>query len=489
FRSARDNSDWSEERKSPHDLSRLLIRLADGTDDGTGGLHPTRLIHRTALSESEITTYPIALDTMISCDYPGCTAQYRRKEHLNRHARKHYSFIQLTCEVCGKLFDRSDTLRRHHQLHRNDKPQSTPRTARDCDLCRASKIRCHGDEPCNRCLLRGLRCTLSRRPKTALVSDAAVSMVMREPALPTSNTSVDHQEHESSPGPHILNASEEIQILPPQYENCFDENFIHAPTVRNRFDEEQLDIDHYIDIYFTTFHFQWPIIHRHSFQRSMDSQPHILALSIAMIGLWVTGDKAAQSKAKNMHDKLVVLLENRKGDWELRKSFKNQLCPLITFQAIVLNTIFALVREAPPDLFERCLAMVRALTATCIAGGLFSYEGIRAQFMPSESFMFDWTWVEETQRLVLALFKVNLLYKTGILNISELKFSLPDGGYLWNAAETSEFSRRYRAQAERGTSETPLICDIFRDIQRGEQGLGLLLPVDSWLGFLTSEIA
>lgn len=76
-----------------------------------------------------------------------------------------------------------------------------------------------------------------------------------------------------------------------------------------------------------------------------------------------------------------------------------------------------------------------------------------------------------------------------MLSISDLEFPLPDGGYLWDAPGTREFYRRYRAQVDSRTHETPLICDIFRDVQRGGRGLGLLLQVDSWLGFLASERA
>jgi hypothetical protein len=154
------------------------------------------------------------MDTMVACNYTGCTAQYRRKEHLNRHARKHYPAARLTCEDCGKTFDRSDTLRRHRQLHLRDGQESMPRAARACDRCHTSKTRCDGKEPCDACSQRGLRCTFSRWPKQALVGDATTSELMSEAEVQTLRTSVDYQEHERSERserPHIPGASKEVQ--------------------------------------------------------------------------------------------------------------------------------------------------------------------------------------------------------------------------------------------------------------------------------------
>ncbi|KAL2864395.1 Zn(II)2Cys6 transcription factor [Aspergillus lucknowensis] len=408
---------------------------------------------------------------MIACDYPGCTAQYRRKEHLNRHARKHYSTAQLTCQDCGKAFDRSDTLRRHAQLHRREHEESTPRAARACDRCHASKTRCDGQEPCRVCSRRGLRCTFNRRRKAA------------EPPSTTASEARDE------PRAVLTNVNEDLQSLLLQHESYLRENRLRAQTERNgeQGQQGQLDIDHYVEIYFAHFHSQWPIVHRPSFNYGKDTQPHVLTLSLVMIGLWVTGETAARSRAENMHDKLVTLLENRMDDWKSHTDFKDKSWPLTTFQAIVLNAIFALIREAPSDLHERCSSMVRALTTTCIAGGLFCYDRIRAQVSPNESFVFAWTWMEETQRLSLALFKVNLLYNAGMLSISDLGVPFPDSGYLWDAPGTREFYRRYHAQVESETHERPLICDIFRDIQRGRKGFGQLLQVDGWLGFLASQ--
>jgi hypothetical protein len=114
---------------------------------------------------------------------------------------------------------------------------------------------------------------------------------------------------------------------------------------------------------------------------------------------------------------------------------------------------------------------------------------MRAQIQPTDSMLFAWTYVEETQRLALALFKVNTLFQTSMLRVEDLEFPLPENGYLWDAPETRDFYSRYHAQLESGAyaSNRPLICDIFRDVENGGRGLGQLLEVDSWLGFLASS--
>ncbi|OGE51287.1 hypothetical protein PENARI_c014G06875, partial [Penicillium arizonense] len=91
-----------------------------------------------------------------------------------------------------------------------------------------------------------------------------------------------------------------------------------------------------------------------SFHLSKDSQPHVLILSFAMIGLWVTGGRAARTRAKNMHEKLVTLLESRMGDWKSQKDFKDTSWPMSTFQAVLLNdTSFKKLRKTVDEKVEK----------------------------------------------------------------------------------------------------------------------------------------
>ncbi|KAL2840295.1 hypothetical protein BJY01DRAFT_236795 [Aspergillus pseudoustus] len=432
---------------------------------------------------------------MLSCDYPGCTAQYRRKEHLNRHARKHCAPPQLACEHCNKTFERSDTLRRHQQLHLRQDNDATPRAAKACDHCHSSKTRCDGKQPCKVCSRRGLRCTFNRQSKRGSKAATAAEIPTEAPVsefdTPESLNSLPMVDTDITTAVSAPDRDTAIKSIIRQHEQELRQNrTLLRPDASGAYGSPQhssddsaqtpLDIDYHVEVYFAHFHSQWPFLHKPSFLRTKSSGPQVLLLTVVMIGLWVTGDVSSRSRAEKMHDKLVALLENRVGDWKSQKEFKDKLWPISTFQAVLLNIIFSLMREVSIDLHERCASMLRALTTTCIAGGLFSYERMRAQIHSEDSLLFSWTYVEETQRLALALFKVNSFFQTGMLSVSDLEFPLPENGYLWDAPETKEFYSRYHAQLESGAyaHEPPLICDIFQEIGRGGRGIGLLLQMD-----------
>ncbi|KAL3492284.1 hypothetical protein BJX62DRAFT_224627 [Aspergillus germanicus] len=425
---------------------------------------------------------------MLSCNYPGCTAQYRRKEHLTRHAKKHDDTSQLACEHCEKTFKRSDTLRRHQQLHLREEADNTPRAAKACDRCHANKTRCDGRQPCDVCSRRGLCCTFDRRSKRPSKGPLAAT----ETAGSSHGSSVSESQGSSAIQQSIIRQHEE-EIRQNRILGAGAGSAAETSANPNQYPAEKsssdLDIDYNVEVYFAHFHAQWPFLHKPSFVRSKDSGPKVLLLTVVMIGLWVTGDLSSRERAETMHGKLVALLESRIGDWKSQKEFKDRAWPLATFQAILLNIIFSTIREATSSLQDRCSSLLRALTTTCIAGGLFSHERMRAQIHPSDSMLFAWTYVEETQRLALALFKVNTLFQTGMLRVEDLEFPLPENGYLWDAPETREFYSRYHAQLESGAyaNNPPLICDIFRDVEGGRRGLGQLLEVDSWLGFLAKR--
>ncbi|KAL4948562.1 hypothetical protein BDW69DRAFT_198784 [Aspergillus filifer] len=451
---------------------------------------------------------------MIQCTFPGCNAQYRRKEHLTRHTKKHSpSTTRLTCEICHKTFDRTDSLRRHKQLHARVGDVAAARTSKACDQCHFSKTRCDGGQPCAVCSRRGGVCTFERLSKriqtmstgpthpqykrTQDIQNALeLHRINAEAGIPSDTDSlndIDDSGH-ARRDPHYQRTEMEDLML--QHENQLREQGLLATRYSASGGEKgagngDLDISHYVDVYFSHFHYQWPMLHCRSFRFS--KEPQILLLAVVMIGLWVTGESSAQARAESMHEKLVTLLENQMNIWQRSTPFQNKEWPFTTYQTIILNVIFAMTRHnTTSDLENRCRSLLLAVTITCIRGGLFKYPLMRSLIEPTDSLLFTWTYMEEIKRLALTIFKLNLHFNMGIITLSDLEFPPPDNGYLWDAPNSREFYRRYNAQLKSGTTVdgNPYICEIVRGAKEGNGGnekLGVLLQADPWVGLVVQH--
>lgn len=66
---------------------------------------------------------------MLKCTFEGCTAEFQRKLHLQRHQASHSKERQFVCDQCGKVFYHEDNLRLHMRYH-NDLM-----TAHTCPHC------------------------------------------------------------------------------------------------------------------------------------------------------------------------------------------------------------------------------------------------------------------------------------------------------------------------------------------------------------------
>lgn len=202
------------------------------------------------------------------CTFSGCNASYQRKEHLRRHQTRHSQQEAFPCSNCDREFARryleciksqtlsmfltrkSDTLRRHvWQHHRIKEPSARAQQA--CEGCRVTKSRCQGGSPCSECLRRNVECIFKDQR--------------------------DEEKEASVPlDPTLLSEKR----------------------------------DHYIWLYFETFHARWPFIHKGSFDASRETP--LLVQSMVVLGMWTSGEETARKAAVDIHNNLDSAIRQQK---------------------------------------------------------------------------------------------------------------------------------------------------------------------------------
>jgi hypothetical protein len=68
-------------------------------------------------------------------------------------------------------------------------------------------------------------------------------------------------------------------------------------------------IEYYVSLYFDHFHPHWPFIFKKAFPTR--SEPTVLVLATAMIGMWITGEARLQRQAWMIHARLHIMLESQ----------------------------------------------------------------------------------------------------------------------------------------------------------------------------------
>lgn len=96
-----------------------------------------------------------------------CHREYKRLEHLKRHAVSHTRLPSHTCSACGGKFTRSDALKRHLRTCSHQHPDTSRVSRRRvCNHCAHTKKACDRGFPCQSCQTKGLDCSYSV-PKSA----------------------------------------------------------------------------------------------------------------------------------------------------------------------------------------------------------------------------------------------------------------------------------------------------------------------------------
>ncbi|KAE8418510.1 hypothetical protein BDV36DRAFT_254125 [Aspergillus pseudocaelatus] len=356
------------------------------------------------------------------CQFLPCNARYQRREHLRRHETQHHRRQLFHCSTCNREFGRSDTLRRHLQKVHGVKERAPP-MKQACTSCRDQKTRCQGGPPCSKCVDRGIHCSLSRQD-------------------------------EEQPGGYFSHPQDTLLI---------DDHSTQSEAGRSEKEK------HYLSLYFKLFHPHWPFVHQGSFREGHETP--LLVQSMIVIGLWVSKEPNAQSKAVDLHNVLSSAIHQQKGIWDASISKDaSSTCswPIPTYQAIMLHLIFAVLHKGSgvlgldlkPSLTPADADLLHRLVASCKKLGILYYPNMLSRFGQTDLAEFVWVSIEEIKRFNMALFKVCRAFSSsseqgsGIdsldmdmagaaasrgLYARDLQFPLPSNTPLWNAVSKEEW--------------------------------------------------
>ncbi|KAL4788931.1 hypothetical protein BDV19DRAFT_397702 [Aspergillus venezuelensis] len=207
-------------------------------------------------------------------------------------------------------------------------------------------------------------------------------------------------------------------------------------------------VQYYTQRYFQYFHPQWPFLHPSTY--NVENEPPLLVYSVVAIGLWVDVTAASRVAALTLHAKLGYYIAKHQVCFTI-PSCLSSICPVATYQAIILHLIFAVQRILHAPLSGTHYDVLLALVEVCRRQHVFLYLKMVQRYRGIASTACVWVGVEEIKRLGMAPRSVCELYKhsfTGYVNARELvtwadlHFPVPDSDELWNAKSNEFLAQR-----------------------------------------------
>ncbi|OJJ01169.1 hypothetical protein ASPVEDRAFT_82707 [Aspergillus versicolor CBS 583.65] len=135
---------------------------------------------------------------MFLCEY--CSRGYQSRSSLARHVRNHSIHrSRHICPTCDVAFSRRDLLMRHMRIHcasptataagspqeSRPKASSRRRVHTACQACRAARVKCNGEQPCDTCALNQRDCSYTSRSDRVSRTSIAGPVVAVAPPTPS----------------------------------------------------------------------------------------------------------------------------------------------------------------------------------------------------------------------------------------------------------------------------------------------------------------
>ncbi|KAF4894803.1 Zinc finger protein zas1 [Colletotrichum fructicola] len=169
-------------------------------------------------------------------------------------------------------------------------------------------------------------------------------------------------------------------------------------------------------VYFDHFHPQWPMLHRETFESTM--QPKLLMQAVITVGLWFASAPGSRDLAIRFHDHLLIEVGNRILEL-LEQSRRGMLSPRVdllpVFQAMLISTI--LVPYRADKTMENVMMTHAMLLETFKATGLYDQSKINAASQLCGNSGYPWVFRESCQRLAVFQFKLHLILQAVFITI------------------------------------------------------------------------
>ncbi|KAF7561538.1 hypothetical protein G7046_g2602 [Stylonectria norvegica] len=431
-----------------------------------------------------------------------CGKDFLRKEHLRRHQATHgeRSFV---CRVCQRSFTRNDLLRRH--LSRHD-ATATPdgRRGRACDACHSNKTKCDGGTQCSLCVKRNISCTynFAHTNRDNVVTapaalDAPAVPVLESLELLALNVApiAETGEGDASLVAGLEARSERsLEDRTPSVEILrIVDNLVSGAVPLAEHCElneaQQAKFEETMESYFRRFHDCWPIIHAPTFL--VDGHSVVLIVSVFMIGVWLENNDDTTESCLKIHISLMDLFFKELSHPE--KPSSDQQWPVHTYQAMVLNIIFAFY-QGSEQLISRAVVLRGMLIATLRELDFFLGENALHQqrtYFPGTFLPYVLSHREQWKRLITCLYKIDTYLaiareQAPSLLREELDVTLTSTFGLWNSFGLDVFFKRVSFELADRSAYT--FAEVIRKPQSSATPLLLVEDIQVALCGLLPEI-